>query len=42
MPVSRAGYAVGRTQVWAGSSLLAEGMSQVALVPVPPHAAQTS
>jgi acyl-CoA thioesterase len=35
VPVSRAGYAVGRTQVWSGASLLAEGMSQVALVPVP-------
>ncbi len=36
VPVSRAGYAVGRTQVWAGDCLTAEGMSQVALVPVPP------
>ena len=36
VPVSRAGYAVGRTQVWAGDRLTAEGMSQVALVPVPP------
>ncbi len=35
VPVSRAGYAVGRTQVWSGTCLLAEGMSQVALVPVP-------
>ena len=36
VPVSRAGYAVGRTQVWAGDRLTAEGMSQVALVAVPP------
>ncbi len=36
VPVSRAGYAVGRTQVWADDALIAEGMSQVALVPVPP------
>ncbi len=36
VPVSRAGYAVGRTEVWAGDRLIAEGMSQVALVPVPP------
>ncbi|MGE4650029.1 MAG: acyl-CoA thioesterase domain-containing protein [Myxococcota bacterium] len=36
VPVSRAGYAVGRTQVWAGDHLTAEGMSQVALMPVPP------
>ncbi len=35
VPVSRAGYAVGRTQVWAGDRLMAEGMSQVALVPAP-------
>ena len=36
VPVSRAGYAVGRSQVWAGDRLTAEGMSQVALVPTPP------
>lgn len=35
VPVTRGGYAVGRTQVFAGESLVAEGMSQVALVPVP-------
>ena len=35
VPVSAAGYAVGRTQVWAGEVLVAEGMSQVALLPVP-------
>lgn len=35
VPVSRAGYAVGRTQVWSSDRLVAEGMSQVALVPVP-------
>lgn len=33
VPVSWAGYAVGRTQVWAGELLAAEGMSQVALLP---------
>jgi acyl-CoA thioesterase len=38
VPVSRAGYAVGRSQVWAGDRLTAEGMSQVALVPAPPSA----
>ncbi len=32
VPVTQAGYAVGRTQVWAGDRLIAEGMSQVALV----------
>ena len=36
VPVGRAGYAVGRTQVWAGDRLAAEGISQVALVPVSP------
>jgi len=36
VPVSRAGFAVGRSQVWADETLIAEGMSQVALVPVPP------
>ena len=35
VPFSRAGYAVGRTQVWTGDRLVAEGMSQVALVPIP-------
>lgn len=34
VPASAAGYAVGRTQVWARDRLVAEGMSQVALVPV--------
>lgn len=29
------GFAVGRTQVWAGAELAAEGMSQVVLIPVP-------
>ena len=38
VPVTRAGYAVGRSQVWSGDCLVAEGMSQVALVPVPPSA----
>jgi len=38
VPVSQAGYAVGRSQVWGGTKLIAEGMSQVALVPVPPSA----
>ena len=32
VPVTQAGYAVGRTQVWAGDRLMAEGMSQVVLV----------
>ena len=32
VPVTQAGYAVGRAQVWAGDRLIAEGMSQVALV----------
>ena len=36
VPVTRSGYAVGRTQVWAADRLVAEGMSQVAVVPVPP------
>ncbi len=36
VPVSNAGYAVGRTQVWSGERLVAEGMSQVAMVPAPP------
>jgi len=35
VPVCGSGYAVGRTQVWAAERLVAEGMSQVALVPVP-------
>lgn len=35
VPVSWAGYTVGRTQVWAGDRLAAEGMSQAALVPMP-------
>lgn len=35
VPVTRAGYAVGRTQVFCGSCLVAEGMSQVALLPPP-------
>lgn len=42
VPVSHAGYAVGRTQVWAGDRLTAEGMSQVALLPMPPAEAGTS
>ena len=42
VPVSRAGYAVGRTQVWTGDRLIAEGMSQVALVPVPPSPAPST
>jgi acyl-CoA thioesterase len=40
VPVTQAGYAVGRTQVWAGDRLIAEGMSQVALV-LPSPAAPT-
>lgn len=36
VPVSNAAYAVGRTQVWSGDRFVAEGMSQVALIPVPP------
>lgn len=32
VPVTQAGYAVGRTQVWAHDRLIAEGMSQVAVV----------
>lgn len=35
VPVTHAGYTVGRTQVWSGDRLVAEGMSQVALVPAP-------
>jgi acyl-CoA thioesterase len=35
VPVSHLGFAVGRTQVWGAEHLLAEGMSQVALVPMP-------
>ena len=35
VPATGAGYAVGRTQVWAGDVLMAEGMSQVALIPMP-------
>jgi hypothetical protein len=33
VPVSHAGYAVGRTQVFAGPTLVAEGMSQAMMVP---------
>jgi len=36
VPVSHAGYAVGRTQVWSGERLTAEGISQVLLLPPPP------
>jgi hypothetical protein len=36
VPVTNAAYAVGRTQVWSGERLVAEGMSQVALMPAPP------
>ena len=35
VPVTGAGYAVGRTQVWANDVLVAEGMSRVALLPAP-------
>ncbi|NQZ97965.1 MAG: hypothetical protein HRU01_15760 [Myxococcales bacterium] len=42
VPVGRAGYAVGRTHVWAGDRLAAEGISQVALVPVSPLDGETS
>ena len=35
VPVAWSGYAVGRTQVWAEDLLVAEGMSQVALLPTP-------
>lgn len=35
VPVSNAAYAVGRTQVWSGDRFVAEGMSQVALIPAP-------
>lgn len=37
VPVCNAGYAVGRTQVWSGERLVAEGMSQVALLPPMPE-----
>jgi acyl-CoA thioesterase len=36
VPVTNAAYAVGRTQVWSGDRFVAEGMSQVALIPAPP------
>jgi len=36
VPVSHAGYAVGRTQVWSGDRFVAEGMSQVAMLPAQP------
>lgn len=36
VPVSNAAYATGRTQVWSGDRFVAEGMSQVALLPAPP------
>ena len=36
VPVCNAGYAVGRTQVWSGDRLVAEGMSQVTLLPTMP------
>lgn len=32
VPVTHASYAVGRTQVWTGDRLVAEGMSQVILI----------
>ncbi len=35
VPVSHAGYTVGRTQVWSGTRMVAEGMSQVAILPMP-------
>lgn len=35
VPVSHAGYAVGRTQIWSGDRFVAEGMSQVAMIPAP-------
>ncbi len=35
VPVTNAAYAVGRTQVWSGDRFVAEGMSQVVLVPSP-------
>jgi len=35
VPVSHAGFAVGRTQVFAGTTLVAEGMSQAMLLPPP-------
>lgn len=37
VPVSWSGFATGRSQVWAGDLLIAEGMSQVALLPPPPR-----
>jgi len=37
VPMTHGGYAVGRTQVWAADQLIAEGMSQVALI-LRPHA----
>jgi acyl-CoA thioesterase len=33
VPVTNAAYAVGRTQVWSGDRFVAEGMSQVVLIP---------
>jgi len=35
VPVSSAACAVGRTQLWSGDRFVAEGMSQVVLVPAP-------
>jgi len=35
VPVSHAGFSVGRTQVFAGATLVAEGMSQTMLLPPP-------